>query len=152
MRYNEPSQGWTGKVPAGWTSVVIGPEFVRGDPLRDPTRLLLRTYRNRVPAAALRELANDDGITATSLKGERSAEKLDWQRYRGSEAGKPKLAAEVALAEDGADTQVAALVGRRSELARLVQTALLPALDSFVPGPPDPSRSVLATVPRAPSY
>ena len=46
VRYHDPSGGWTATVPAGWTSVVPGPEFARGEPLADPTRLLLRTYRN----------------------------------------------------------------------------------------------------------
>jgi len=36
VSYHEPSQGWTARVPAGWTSVVTGPALVRGDPLRDP--------------------------------------------------------------------------------------------------------------------
>jgi hypothetical protein len=61
VRYHEPSQGWTAEVPAGWRSVVVGPAFVRGDPLTDPTRLLLRTYRNATPAAALRELSQGEG-------------------------------------------------------------------------------------------
>ena len=151
-RYHEPSQGWTANVPAGWTSVVLGPQFVRGEPLADPTRLLLRTYRHRRPATALRELAAAEGITATAREDERAGERLRWRRYRGREAGRPRLAVNIAVAGDGADTHVVALVARRAELARLVRTALLPALDSFVPGPPDPSRSVLATAPPDPSY
>ena len=151
-RYHEPSQGWTANVPAGWTSVVLGPQFVRGEPLADPTRLLLRTYRHRRPATALRELAAAEGIIATAREDERAGERLRWRRYRGREAGQPRLAVNIAVAGDGADTHVVALVARRAELDRLVRTALLPALDSFVPGPPDPSRSVLATAPPDPSY
>ena len=64
VRYHDPSGGWTANVPAGSTSVVLGPEFVRGEPLADPTRLLVRTYRNHSPAAALRALAVGEGITA----------------------------------------------------------------------------------------
>ena len=66
VRYHDPSGGWTADVPAGWTSVGLGPEFVRGEPLADPTRLLLRTYRSRPPAAALRELAVGEGITVAA--------------------------------------------------------------------------------------
>src|SRR5262249_53074363 len=65
VRYHEPSQGWTAEVPAAWRSVVVGPAFARGDPLTDPTRLLLRTYRNTTPAEALGELAGGDGISVT---------------------------------------------------------------------------------------
>jgi len=152
VSYREPSQGWTVNVPAGWTSVVTGPEFVHGDPLRDPTRLLLRTYRDRTPAAELRELSASEGITVTARQGERAAEQLQWQRYRGRQAGKPRLAVALAVAEDGANSEVAALFAHRAELAELVQTALLPALDSFAPGRPDRPRSVLATAPHEPSY
>jgi CubicO group peptidase (beta-lactamase class C family) len=152
LTYHEPSQGWTAQVPTGWTSVVTGPGFVRGDPLRDPTRLLLRTYRDRTPAAALRELSAAEGITVTGQQGERAGDRLRWQRYRGLEAGKPSLAVALAVAADGSDTQLAALIGRRAELAHLVDTALAPALDSFAPGPADVSQSVLTTAPREPSY
>ena len=88
----------------------------------------------------------------TARESERVGERLRWQRYRGREAGEPKLAVDLAVATDGASTHVAVLVARRAERGRLVQTALLPALDSFVPGPPDRPRSVLATAPRDPSY
>ena len=152
VRYHEPSQGWTAIVPAGWASVVLGPEFARGEPLADPTRLLLRTYRNRTAAAALRELSAREGVTATAREGERVGERLRWQRYRGRRAGEPKLAVDLAVAKDGANTQIAVLVARPSERGSLVRTALLPALDSFVPGPPDRPGSVLATAPRDPSY
>jgi CubicO group peptidase (beta-lactamase class C family) len=151
VRYHEPSQGWTANVPAGWTSVAFGPAFVRNEPLADPTRLLLRTFRDRTPAAALRELSGE-GIAVTARQDERAGDRLEWQRYRGRAAGEPTLAVDLAVAKDGADAQVAALVARRAELGRLVQTALLPALDSFVPGPADPPESVLASAPGDPSY
>src|SRR6188472_693132 len=64
-RYHDLSNGWTAQIPPGWTSVELGPTFVRGEPLVDPTRLVVRTYRNRTPAAALRALARSDGLTAT---------------------------------------------------------------------------------------
>src|SRR5579864_7194842 len=66
VRYHEPSQGWTTRVPAGWQAVALGPTFTRGDPLTDPTRLVVETYRNRSPAAALREFSIRDGIVATA--------------------------------------------------------------------------------------
>jgi CubicO group peptidase (beta-lactamase class C family) len=152
VRYHEPSQGWTADVPAGWASVSTGPGFVRGDPLADPARLILRTYRGRTRAAALHELSAGEGITATAPDGERAGERLHWQRYRGKVAGQPSLAVELAVAEDGANAAVAALVGRRAEVGRLAETALVPAVDSFTPGPPDPPGSVLATEPPGPSY
>jgi CubicO group peptidase (beta-lactamase class C family) len=152
VRYHEPSQGWTAMVPAGWKSVVTGPQFVRGDPLRDPTRLLLRTYRSTMPAAALRRLAAGEGLSATVQRAEHVSEQLRWVRYQGLAAGRPKLAVALAVAKDDADSHVAALVAYPAELAGLVQSALLPALDSFEPGLPDPRRSVLAGRPPDPSY
>ena len=152
VRYHDPSGGWTADVPAGWTSVGLGAEFVRGEPLADPTRLLLRTYRSHSSAAALRALAVGEGITAAARAGEPAGDRLRWQRYRGRKAGEPTLSVEVAVAQEGADAHVAALIARRAELERLVRTALLPALDSFVSGPPDRPRSVLARAPRDPSY
>jgi CubicO group peptidase (beta-lactamase class C family) len=151
-RYHEPSQGWTADVPAGWTSVVLGPQFVRGQPLSDPTRLIIRTYRHRRPAAALRALAAGEGIATTAREDERAGGSLSWRRYRGNQPGRPGIAVDIALASDGEDTHVLALVTRRAELAGLVRTALLPALDSFVPGPPDRSRSVLAGAPADPPH
>ena len=145
VRYHDPSAGWTTQVPAGWTSVALGPEFVRGEPLADPTRLLLRTYRDRTPAAALHALATDAGLTATTPAGERAGQRLRWQLYRGR-------GVEVAVAAQGADAYVAATVARRAELGGVVRTALLPALDSFVPGRPDPPASVLARAPGDPAY
>jgi CubicO group peptidase (beta-lactamase class C family) len=148
VRYHDPSGGWTAEVPAGWASVVPGPEFVRGDPLSDPTRLLLRTYRDRSPAAALREFEAGYGIGAAARTGEAGR----WQRYRGDHPDEPELAAELAVATQGADAYVALLTARRAELEDLRRTALNPVLDSFVAGPPDRADSVLARTPREPSY
>jgi CubicO group peptidase (beta-lactamase class C family) len=149
VRYHDPSGGWTANVPAGWTSVIGGPEFVRGEPLADPTRLLLRTYRDQSPAAALRALAAGQGITARARTGARTGQGLRWQRYEGRKA---ELAVELAVAKEGADAHVGALIARRAELGRLVRTALLPALDSFVSGSPDKPDSVLGRTPGDPSY
>jgi len=152
VSYHEPSQGWTANVPSGWTAVATGPEFVRNDPLTDPTRLFIQTYAGSTPAAALRRLATLAGfvVTARQLRGMDGA--LEWQRYTGIVKGRPGVAVEAATARDGANAEVAALVARRTELAGLVQTALLPALDSFKPGAPEPPASVLASAPPAPSY
>ena len=100
VRYHEPSQGWTAKVPANWRSVVVGPAFVRGDPLTDPTRLLLRTYRHTSPAGALRELKKSEGIAVTARRGTRAGEALRWQRFRAREAGAQQVAVEVAVAKE----------------------------------------------------
>ena len=152
VRYHEPSQGWTAKVPARWTSVVAGPTFVRGNPLTDPTRLVLRTYRKTTPARALSELSSNDGIDVTARSGTRAGEVVQWKRFRGRAAAAPRVTAEVAIAKDGVNTHVAVLVARRTEVGALVETALLPALDTFVPGAPERAQSVLAAEPRAPTY
>jgi hypothetical protein len=114
--------------------------------------LLVRTYRDRSPAAARHALAHEDGITATALTGERSGERLRWRLYLGRKADERELAVEIAVAKQGADAHVAAIIARRGELGRLVRAVLLPALDSFAPGSPDPPDSVLARAPRDPSY
>jgi CubicO group peptidase (beta-lactamase class C family) len=150
--YHEPSQGWTANVPLGWTAVATGPEFVRNDPLADPTRLYIQTYRDSTPAAALRRLAALAGFVMTAPQGQRVDRALEWQRYRGLVKNQPGVAVEAATARDGANAEVAALVARRSELAGLIQTALLPALDSFKPGAPEAPVSVLASAPPDTSY
>lgn len=152
VRHHEPSQGWTADVPAGWASVAFGPTFARAEPLSDPTRLTLATCRACDPARALRRIAAQQGVVVSAREGERTGEGLRWRRYRGRHRGDSRLAVELAVAESGRDAQVAVLVGRRAERRRLVKTALLPALDSFVPGPPDPPQSVLAETPGDPSY
>lgn len=152
ISYREPSQGWTAKVPAGWSAVATGPAFVRGDPLTDPTRLYLQTYRGTTAEAALKRLATLAGFVLAGPDGNRTDAPLGWQRYRGAVDGKPGLAVEAAAAEDGADAEVAALLARRSELPGLVEAALQPALASFEPGPAEPPASVLASSPPAPAY
>src|SRR5207248_3747971 len=82
---------------------------------------------------------------------ERVGDHLRWQRFRGR-AGEPAVAVELAVAKDGRNAQVAELIAPRTQLGALVQTALLPALDSFVSTPPDRPRSVLASAPHDPSY
>ena len=152
MRYQDLGNGWTARVPAGWTSVELGPTFVRGEPLADPTRLLVRTYRDAEPAAALRELSRSDGIAATTREADRSLGLLRWHRYHGRTTAAPKLPVELAVAKDGTTTYVVALTARPGELGRLVERALLPALDSFAAGRLAPGTSVLATPAPDPAY
>jgi CubicO group peptidase (beta-lactamase class C family) len=152
VSYDEPSQGWTTNVPAGWSAVANGPEFVRNNPLTDPTRLFIQMYRGSTPAAALQRLATLAGFVVTTAQGKGMDGELEWQRYRGAIKGSPGVAVEAAAARDGANAEVAALVARRTELAGLVQTALVPALDSLRPGVPEVPASVLASAPPDPSY
>jgi hypothetical protein len=144
--YHDPGAGWSADVPAGWTSVGLGPQLVRGQPLADPTRLLLRTYPNASPAAAQRGVVLDQGLVAVARTGERADGRLRWQRYRARKAGEPQLAVELAVAGDGAHAYVVALTARKTELGRLVRACL--PLDSFAPGPPDRPDSVRAQPPR----
>jgi CubicO group peptidase (beta-lactamase class C family) len=152
VRYHEPSQGWTASVPSGWAAVATGPAFVRNDPLTDPTRLFIQTYRGSTPAAALQRLAALAGFVVTAPQGKGIDGELEWQRFRGVVKGSPGIAVEAATARDGANAEVAALVARRTELAGLVRAALVPALDSFRPGAPEVPASVLATEPPNPAY
>ena len=153
VRYHDPSGGWTAEVPAGWTSVGLGPEFVRGEPLADPTRLLVRTYRNHSPAAALRALAVEPGHHRGGAGGRARGRRAALAALPGTEGRRAgRSSVELAVAKEGADAHVAALIARRAELERLVRTALLPALDSFASGSPDQPGSVLARTPPEPSY
>ena len=130
--------GVDGERAGGWTSVVTGPAFVRGDPLRDPTRLLLRTYRDRTPAAALRELSAGEGITASARQGKRVGEQLQLAAVPGTGRPASRMSRSTSPSQPTARTPNSLRSSRRrAELARLARTALLPALDSFTPGPPD---------------
>jgi CubicO group peptidase (beta-lactamase class C family) len=152
VSYHEPSQGWTANVPSGWAAVATGPEFVRDDPLIDPARLFIQTYRGSTPAAALQRLSALAGFVVTAPESKGMDGMLEWQRYVGVVKGSPGVAVEAATARDGRNAEVAALVARRSQLAGLAQTALLPALVSFRPGVPEVPASVLASAPPDPSY
>jgi CubicO group peptidase (beta-lactamase class C family) len=152
VSHHEPGQGWTADVPAGWRAVAPGPAFVRGDPLADPTRLIVEAYPDRTPAAALGAFSAMHGVRVTSRAGTRAHGAARWVHYRGLTSGGRPLAAELAVARHGADADVAALVARPGELGRLARTVLSPALDSFVAGAPDPPRSVLETDVADPPY
>ena len=152
VSYHEPSQGWTARVPSGWTAVATGPEFVRDNPLVDPTRLFLQTCRGNTPEEALRQLAARAGFVVTAKERKGIDGTLEWQRSRGVVRGSPGIAVEAATAADGENAGAAALVARRTELDRLVKTALLPALESLTPGAPEASASLLGPEPPAASY
>jgi hypothetical protein len=152
VRHHEPGQGWTADVPVGWRAVAVGPTFVRSDPVADPTRLVIEAYPGDTPAAALREFTAAQSVRVTSRGRSRDSGGVRWQRHRGRTTDERALAVELAVAKDGADADVVALVARRGELAGLVRTVLLPALDSFAAGPPDPPRSVLETAVLDPPY
>jgi len=147
-RYHDPAQGWTAAVPAGWQAVATGPTFVRDDPLTDPTRLIITARGDRRPASALRALASAHGIRVTGRASASDGAVEGWRRYRGRT--EDALPAELAVADDGA--AAVALVARRAEMAELVRTVLLPVLDGFTPGAPDPPRSVLAEGVPEPPY
>ena len=152
VRHHEPGQGWTADVPSTWSDVAEGPVFVRGEPLADPTRLVIQAYPGRSPAAALHALTAERGISVASRGTAVSGDHVRWTRYRGRTSGGRALAVELAVAPDGDGAAAVALVARRAEMAGLVRRVLLPALDSFTPGPPDPPRSLLATAAADPAY
>jgi CubicO group peptidase (beta-lactamase class C family) len=152
VRYREPSQGWTVRLPAGWVAVATGPAFVRGDPLSDPTRLLLRAYPGRTATSAAAKLMRTEGIVAAPDPARSSASNPSWHRYRGHLAGERALAAELAVSRRGTTAYAALLLARRPELPSLVDKVLLPALERFAPAPVQPARSVLARAPAAPAY
>jgi CubicO group peptidase (beta-lactamase class C family) len=150
--YREPSQGWSTKVPAGWAAVASGPTFVRGDPLSDPTRLLIRAYPGMTTAAAAHALMRSAGIVARPARVAVADRTPTWRRYRGHVAGDRSLGAELAVARERTTAYAALLVARRAELPRLVDGVLAPALTNLAPAPVERSRSVLARTPAAPAY
>lgn len=151
--YHDPSFGWTAAVPALWASCdVPGGQFTRGLPTQDPTRLILWTYRERTPQEVLRLLREEGSVINQAETGERNTAYLRWRRYRGAARSEEDLSVELAVASEGADTHLALLVAPRAEADKLVRNVLLPAVDSFEPGPPDPPASVLAAAPPEPDY
>ncbi|HTI35381.1 MAG TPA: serine hydrolase [Miltoncostaea sp.] len=147
MTHREPGQGWTTAVPAGWRSVTGGPAFWRGDPWHDPVRLVVEAQPGRPPAEALAALAAARSIR---IAGPREGHRR-WAR-RAGHTGDGALAVELAVAELDGGAVVAALVAPPGEMPALVDAVLLPALDAFVPGPPDPPRGVLADPVPEPAY
>jgi CubicO group peptidase (beta-lactamase class C family) len=123
-----------------------GPAFWRGNPWRDPVRLLVESHPGRSAAQALDAFAAARGIVVAGPRGGHG----HWQRRAGGIDD--ALAVELAVAEQVGGAAVAALVAPPGEMPGLVEAVLMPALDAFVPGPPDPPRSLLATPVPAPPY
>lgn len=151
--YHDPNFGWTTVIPSGWIMCdVPGGQFVRDLPLRDKTRLIVWSYRGRTADEARRELEEPGGVMDQTLIEERATPTLQWTRYRGAARNDSTLTVEFAIATEGPDTHLALLVAQKSEAEALVESVLLPAIDHFVPGQPDPPVSVLAVTPPEPDY
>jgi CubicO group peptidase (beta-lactamase class C family) len=150
--YRDPAQGWSADVPQGWEAVATGPTFVRGDPLADPTRLVVTAHPHATPASALRALASAHGIRVTARAGGRDGAHVHWRRYRGRTDDARALPVELAVAADDEGADAVALVARRHEIAALTRTVLVPVLDGFAPGAPDPPASVLDASAGDPPY
>ncbi|MGE0026272.1 MAG: serine hydrolase domain-containing protein [Thermoleophilia bacterium] len=146
MTHREPGQGWTTRIPAGWRSVTGGPAFWRGNPWRDPVRLVVESQPGRSAARAVAAFAAGRSVLVAGPRGTHGR----WRRHAGTLGD--ALAVELAVAEQDGGSAVAALVAPPDEMSALVDAALLPALDAFVPGTPDPSRGVLATAVPEPAY
>jgi CubicO group peptidase (beta-lactamase class C family) len=132
-------------VPAGWRSVAGGPVLVRGNPWADPTRLVVQWHPDLGPAEALAAFAAARNVAVGGGGPVRDGGRLRWSRHRGRTGDAAALPVELAVADDGTGAVVVALVAAAHEMGDLARTALLPALDGFAPGAPDPPRSVLAT-------
>jgi CubicO group peptidase (beta-lactamase class C family) len=152
LRHREPSQGWTTEVPSGWRSVAGGPVFVRGNPWADPARLIVESQPGLSADAALRGFAAARFIRVAAPGPGHDGARVRWARHAGETDDERALPVALAVAEDGAGAVVVALVAPPGELDGLVDAALLPALDAFAPGPPDPPRSILATPVADASY
>lgn len=151
--YHDSGFGWTASVPEDWFMCnVPGGQFVRGLPLTDPTRLFFWTYNNRSVDDIRAELESSGGVINQTQVAEIAASSLRWIRYRGEARTDKKLNVEFVLAADGRNTHLVALLARRSELESLVESVLLPAVESFVPGSPDAPTSVLKVAPSEPDY
>ncbi|HTI35380.1 MAG TPA: serine hydrolase domain-containing protein, partial [Miltoncostaea sp.] len=150
--YRDPSQGWSAAVPAGWVAVATGPVFVRDDPMTDPTRLVVTAYPGATPASALRTLTSTHGIRVTGSAARLAGAHVRWRRYRGRTDDARALPVQLAVAPDGGGADAVALVARRGEVAGLARTVLLPLLQGFAPGAPDPPAPILAAPATDPPY
>jgi CubicO group peptidase (beta-lactamase class C family) len=149
--YHDPSFGWTASIPVDWSMCnVPGGQFVRDLPLKDPTKLIVWTYRNKTEDAIRADLQEAGGVIHQDKVGEQEAPTLRWRRYRADARSDAKLTVEFALATDHQNTHLILLVAPQAEADALVDSVLLPAIDSFLPGPADPPVSVLAVAPPEP--
>ena len=151
--YHDPSFGWTASLPLDWFMCnVPGGQFVRDIPSKDPIRLILWTYKDRSIQDILMELETSGGVVNQTESGQRATPALNWRRYHGDARSDSNLAVEFALATNDGNTHLALLVAKQPEVNTLVESVLLPAVDSFVPGPADPPVSVLAVTPARLDY
>lgn len=151
--YHDVGAGWKADVPVGWLMCdVPGGQFSRDLPLTDPTRLLIWTYHNQSPDEVRSFLETAGGVVHQAATGDHTAPELHWARFRGKGRIDSDLAVDFATAVQGEDTHLILLVAREAEVEQLAKEILLPALDSFVAGPPDPPASVLAQAPPYPDY
>ena len=151
--YHDPSFGWTTSVPHDWFMCnVPGGQFSRGLPSIDPTKLLVWTYTDRSENDIRAELESSGGVIHQTKVTEVATRTLRWTRYHGDARNDKNIEVEFALAADNGNTHLVALLARRAEIDTLVESVLLPAVESFVPGSPDVPVSVLAVAPSEPDY
>lgn len=150
--YHDPGFGWTASVPADWFMCnVPSGQFVRDLPLTDPTRLFFWTYDNRTVDDIRAELESTGGVIHQTQVAE-LGNSLHWTRYRGEARNDKNLNVEFAIAADNTKIHLVALVARSAEIDMLVESVLIPAVESFIPGLPDAPVSVLAASPSDPDY
>lgn len=151
--YRDSGFGWTAALPVDWYMCdVPSGQFIRDLPLIDPTRLILWTYTQRTKDEIRVELDELGGVMNQNQIGKRNTPALEWEIYHGDARSDPNLKVEFAIGADGKDAHLILLVARQAEIDALVQSVLLPAVDSFAPGPPDPPVSILAITPPKPDY
>ena len=152
-KYHDPSFGLTASLPVDWLMCnVPGGQFVRGLPLKDPTNLIIWTYKNRSVEDIRLYLEERGGVIHQTEIGKHVTSVLHWIRYRGVARSDSNLTVEFALATHHEATHLVLLVAQKSEVDGLVESVLIPAVESFIPGPPDPPTSVLAVTPPEPDY
>jgi CubicO group peptidase (beta-lactamase class C family) len=151
--YHDPSMGWTASLPVDWSMCdVPGGQFIRDLPLTDPTRLILWNYQGRTVEDIRLELEQSGGVINQTKVDERATPTLEWMLFQGDARSDPELTVQFALATEDDETHLVLLVARKDEINTLAETVLLPAVDSFVSGPPEPPVSILAVAPPDPEY
>lgn len=151
--YHDPSFGWTASLPANWSMCdVPGGQFVRDLVLTDPTRLILWSYQGRTVEDIRLELERSGGVINQMKVDERTTSRMAWMLFQADARSDPELKVQFALATEADETDLILLVARKDEMNTLAENVLLPAVDSFIPGPPDPPVSILAAAPPEPDY
>ena len=120
--------------------------FVRGDPLTDPTRLVITAPRGRHAGVRARALASTHGIRVTGRASARERTRAGSAIAGGRRTPLPPSWRSPTAAPPPSRSW------RGPTVAGLVRTVLLPVLDGFAPGAPDPPRSVLADEVPDPAY